>query len=347
MRSPIRNTLCTSACAGLLAATLVASGCGGGGGGGGSGSTSTVSGNISNQSTAMREKSRPTFLARVVRWLSPVTEAIAGRNGIHVSVNGTQVDTDQNGFFALTGPFSGAVTVSFGNGNRSFTVNIDVPAGATVILRDVDLREDGSAHPGDVDVHLRGTIVSASCGTSPQTVTIMPRGGGSNVTFDLNGDTKIKVDGQGGKTCSDLAAAAGQPASVEAVQQGDGSLLAERVKVRPTESDEQDEVEFRGLVTATSCPDSITVQRPDGQSVTVNLTSSTEIEDGQSCAGLAGQHVKVEGAAQPDGSVTATHIEVEDSGEIDHEADEDGGGQFGTPTPEPTETPESTPTPTP
>jgi len=330
---------------GALAAAILAAGCGGGGGGGGSSasSTSTLSGNVSNQSTAMRLEARPSLFARVLHLLSPVTEALAGRNGIHVSVGGAAADTDPNGFFAITGPFSGPITVSFGNGSQSFTVNIDVPPGATVILRDIDLRHDGSAHPGNVDVHLRGTIVGASCASSPQTLTIAPSGGGSDVTFDLDANTRIKVDGQRGKTCADLAGASGELARVEAVNQSNGTLLAERVNVRPTESGEQDEVEFRGAVIATSCPDSITVTRSDGQSVIVDLTTSTEIEDGGTCACLAGQHVKVEGTTQPDGSVSARHIEVEDSEEIDHEGD--GGDSSGTPTPEPTQTPTPTQTP--
>ena len=29
--------------------------------------------------------------------------AVAGRNGIHVTVNGLETETDQNGFFAITG----------------------------------------------------------------------------------------------------------------------------------------------------------------------------------------------------------------------------------------------------
>lgn len=335
-----------SSSAGALVIMALALGCGGGGGGGStSGATSTVSGNVSNQSTAMRLEARPTMFARLLHLLSPVTEAFAGRNGIQVTVGGSATNTDPNGFFALTGPFSGPITVSFGNGSRSFTVDVNVPAGSTVILRDVDLRNDGSAHPGHVDVRLRGTIVSASCATSPETLTIAPKGGGSDVTFDLDANTKIKVDGQGGRTCADLAGATGETARVEAVNQSSGVPLAERVSVHPTETDEQDEVEFRGTVSTTSCPESITVMRNDGQSVTVDLTTSTEFEDGGTCAGLAGQHVKVEGMAQSDGSVSATHIEVEDSGEIDHEGD--GGNPSGTPTPESTETPEPTQTPEP
>jgi len=330
-------------CAAVLGMAMLIVGCGGGGGGGGAASsaTSTVSGNVSNQSAAMRLISRPTMLARVLRLLAPVTDAIAGRNGIHVSIGGTAADTDPNGFFTLTGPFSGPVTVSFGNGSQSFSIDIDVPAGSTVVLRDVDLRHDGSAHPGSVDVRVRGIVVGTSCGTVPQTLTIAPASGGSNVTIDLDANTKIKVDGQGGKTCVDLVNAVGERARARAVRQNDGSLLAERVKVQPTDVDDQDEVEFRGTVTATSCPDSITVARSDGQSVTVHVTSSTEFEDGATCDALAGQHVEVEGTTEPDGSVSARHIAAEDAEEIDHEG---GDNPSGTPTPEPTETPTPTPT---
>ena len=98
-----RNSRFLSMSAGALIATALAVGCGGGGSGA-SGATSTVSGNVSNQSTAMRLEARPSLFARVLRLLSPVTEALAGRNGIHVSVGGTATDTDPNGFFAITGP---------------------------------------------------------------------------------------------------------------------------------------------------------------------------------------------------------------------------------------------------
>jgi len=300
----------------LTTALLIAlAGCGGGGSGGGTasggGATSTVSGNISNTSTAMRLSSPPTMLARVLHFFSPVTEAFAGRTGIHVSVGGVETDTDANGFFVLTGPFSGAVTVSFGAGNRTFTLQVDVPAGGTVVLRDVDLRDDGTAHAGGSGVKVVGTIASADCSSVPNTLTVAL--GNQNVIVDLGSSTLIKVGDQVAPgTCQDLANGAGQPVRVDAEVQPDGSLLADQVKIRPSMGEEHvDEVEFHGAVTALACPASITVARGDGQSVTVNLTSSTEFEGVADCSGLAiADNVEVEGTLA-NGEVTASEVQVE------------------------------------
>lgn len=296
---------------GLLLAILwiVLSGCGSGGGGGGQ--SSTVSGNVSNQSTAMRSAARPTLLASVMRFFSPVTEAAAGRNGIHVSVKGVEAETDPNGFFSLTGPFSGTVTVTFGNGIRSFTMDVNVPPGSTVILRDVELRDDGTARSGGEDFSLRGTLADASCEKNPQTIAVAL--GSQQVAVELSGSTRIRISGQGGSngSCADLTAHVGQPVRVEGVQQTDGSLLADSVHVNPQEGEGAEEIEFRGMVTSLACPSSITVQRTDGESISVTITSATEFEGIAGCSDLDGRSVKVEGTSG-DGTVTAKKIEVEE-----------------------------------
>lgn len=301
--------------ASILALALASCGGGGGGGGGGSGAASTLSGNVSNQSQAMRMTAPTTIVARLLRFLSPVTEALAGRNGIQVEVNGIQTETDQNGFFTITGPFSGVVTVSFGTGNRNFAMQVDVPPGATVVLRDVDLRDNGTADPERTDVDLRGSVVGASCNTTPQTLTVDVAG--QNVTVELDALTRIQISGPGpsDRTCAELANATGQRVRVEAIRRADGSLLAERVKVNPEAVEQAAQVEFRGTVTALNCPSSITVLRTDGQTVTVQIVSSTEFGDASGCSALAGRQVKVEGSMQ-NGAVVATEIEVEDELEI-------------------------------
>jgi hypothetical protein len=339
-----------------FASLVMMAGCGGGSGAGGSagvgGTTSTVSGNISNQSsTAMRMTASPTLLARVVRFFSPVTDAIAAVTGIQVTTNGVGTNTDPSGFFALSGPFSGLLNVLFNNGSQSFSVPINVPPGATVVLRDINLAADGTAQPGQMDVYLHGIIASASCSSTPETLTVAFPGG--TKTVDLDGNTKIRVSGNTtAATCQDLNTNAGQPVRVEAETQGDGSLLAERVKVRPEEADEAAEVGFRGAVTATSCPDSITVQRTDGESVTVKLTSSTVFEGATGCSNLStNEHVKVQGTLATDGTVTAGHVEVEDEQEMGREGHPFWmmpwpflGFSFPTPTPT---TATASPTPTP
>lgn len=296
----------------LCAALLV--GCGGGGGGGGSGATSTISGNVSNASTALLAHPRPTLLARVLRLVWPVGEAYAGRNGIHVTVNGVETDTDATGFFTISGPFSGPVTVSFGQGNRTFTMQVDVPSGATIVLRDVSLRDDGTAHAASTGFHLRGTVAAVTCDSVPRTLTVALAGGDALVGMDAG--TRIQVSGEGSSndTCEGLAASIGQSVRVEGDRASDGTLVADRVKVHPTaaEEDDRDDVEFRGTVSSLACPDSITVTRTDGESVLVHLGSSTEIDGATACGDLAGASVKVEGKAEADGSVTAKEIHVGD-----------------------------------
>ncbi|MGH7898791.1 MAG: DUF5666 domain-containing protein [Candidatus Binatia bacterium] len=299
--------------AGIVLVTMAA--CGGGGGGGGAGTTtSTISGNVANQATALRMPSAPrTMLARLIDALSPVSAAFAGRNGIHVSVGGLETETDSNGFFSITGPFSGPVTVSFGNGNRTFTLTIDVPPGATVVLRDVFLRDDGTAEPaGQGFFAIFGTLGEVSCDSTPQTLAVEL--GSQSIVVGLGPDTRIRIAGTDeSPSCADLAEQTGMPVRAAGEQLDDGSLLARRVKVGAHGSDDHHRrhVEFHGVVTALACPDSITVERTDGESVTVTLTDETEFEDGVACEDLAGQSVEVEGKLTDDG-VVATEIEVED-----------------------------------
>ncbi len=292
----------------LLAGVLA---CGGGGGGGGSGSStaSTVSGNVSNQSTAMLERAPATRLARLWQWLNPVGDAYAGRKGIHVSINGVETDTDANGFFALTGPFDGTVTVSFGSGNRTFTLQVNVPPGGTVILRDVDLRNDGTAHESARGFRLRGTVQAVDCAADSLTVAMAS----GSATVALDSATRIQIPG-GGKandTCANLALAIGQRVRVQGDGTQGGVLLADRVIVQPDAEEDsiEDEIEFRGTVSSLSCPGSIVVDRDDGESVTVTLGGSTELDT--VCTGLDGLHVKVEGTLQSDGSVAAREVEVD------------------------------------
>src|SRR5882672_7517925 len=97
---------------GLVAIAALAIGCGGGGGGGGGSSTSgtgnaTVSGNLSNQSMALQLRQSPTLLARIVHFLSPVTDAFAAPSGIQVLIKALETLTDGSGSFVVNGVGSG------------------------------------------------------------------------------------------------------------------------------------------------------------------------------------------------------------------------------------------------
>ena len=334
----------------LVAATAIA--CSGGGGGSdGSSATSgnaTVSGNVTNASTALRSTSSPTLLARLMRFLSPVTSAIAAQDGLRVLIHALETMTDGSGSFVISGVDSGAQTITFTDGTRTFTFQVPVLDGSTVVLRDVELGADGSATPGQIDTYFKGTIASASCGTSPETLTVALTN--QNVTVDLDAETVIKgADASPASSCADLAGLVGTAVNVEAVTQSDGNLLAERVKVGPDSSGQAGDIGLRGVVSVIDCPTSITLLRGDSESVTVNLDASTELEDGTTCEALDGQHVKVKGVLQSDGSVTATEIELSTEGERSCEGRRDfGGGHHGPGgDDEATPTPSASPTPTP
>ena len=356
MKQTIRSKACST---GLALVAVAAISCGGGGGGSGSTSaadgSATISGNVSQTSSAALRRAEPTILARVLRFFSPVTDAIAASNGIRVVIRNLTGSTDQNGSFVVNGAGAGLATVTFEENGQTFTMQVNVPNGSTVVLRDVELGSDGGAHPGQIDTYFRGAIASASCATTPQTLTVQLTN--ETETVELDANTRIRgSDATPASTCEDLAGATGQNVRVEAVTQSDGTLLAERVRVGANvEVDPANEIGFRGTVTATACPTSFTLARGDGSSEVVNLTDATEFEDGASCAALTDEHVKVRGALAVDGSVTASEVELETEGERGCEGRRDfsgpgGGGDddhegHGTPTPTATGEPTAIPTP--
>jgi hypothetical protein len=345
MKEKTSSQVCSMGLA-LVAAAAIS--CGGSGGGSTSAAAgnATLSGNVTQTSAAALHAAAPTLLARVFRLLSPVTDAIAASSGIRVLVHSLSASTDQNGSFVINGAGAGLSTVTFEQNGQTFTLQVTVPDGSTVVLRDIALGADGEARPGQIDTYLRGTIGGASCATTPETLTVALTN--QSVTVDLDANTRIKgTDSAPVSTCDDLANAVGQNVRVEAITQSDGTLLAERVKVGSGGAiDPANEIGFRGTVSATSCPTSFTLERGDGSSVTVNLTGTTELEDGATCESLSGEHVKVRGTLETDGSVTASEVEIETDGEESCEGRRSfqgpGGGEH-----EPTETPTPTATPTP
>ena len=243
----------------------------------------------------------------------------------------------KTGLFAVSGRnLDGHHTLKFVSGGKKYLLNVNVPLGGKLTLKDVKLipattvastpsssssASAGTAEADEEDLTVFGTLTSVDCSVSPPTITVTTASSNVfNMAFDP-ATTEI-VDQQTGQVitdCSTLQALAGQPVEAEArVNPTDGSLFAEQIYVNPS-SDDQTDSEFEGAIASTSCPDSIIVTRSDGVGVTVNLSSSTEIEiDGASdetggtCADLsAGMSVKVEGALRPDGSVDADNITVQ------------------------------------
>jgi hypothetical protein len=253
-------------------------------------------------------------LATVLRLLAPETDAYAGRPGIHVKAFGMETNADPMGFFAISGPFSGSTVISFVSENRAFTLPVEVPPGGTVILRDVDLRGDGTARPSAMGFRVRGTIASVSCDPTPRALAV--KLGDEKIQVELDGTTRIEVvDGNATKAaCQGLGKHVGELVRVEGDRSKEGTLLADRVNVGDAGevAIKMPEVEFRGAVERRQCPDRVSIQRTDGQIVGVQMDRLTRFDGVLACDDLAGASVRVQGSLRDDGNVLARAIEAED-----------------------------------
>ncbi len=171
-------------------------------------------------------------------------------------------------------------------------------------------------NPQPEEVHFSGIVQSENCPSS----IVVQRSDGTNVTVNIASSTEINIEDseqQSQGTCSSIPA--GAIVKVEGTSQG-SSVNAASIEVR------QNEFESEGTINSTNCganPPSLSFT-PDSASsavvVTIGPTTIIEVGDnkGATCADVASGAAKVEGVAQPDGSVAASKIEQEGEGSDGH-----------------------------
>ena len=130
-----------------------------------------------------------------------------------VSIDDTDLETltDVDGFFSLDGDFSGAVTVRFKNpddGELFGTFPLDIAPGATVFLRDVEIRLDLDLdEPVIVNeplhMNLAGTLSEIDCANGVLLVSGDPPGN-SQFTLLVSADTELVDTEDVPLDCSDL-----------------------------------------------------------------------------------------------------------------------------------------------
>ncbi len=149
------NKIMTYMLASVLALPLM--GCDSGGGGDGPSGNSTVQGNvdsISGGAATYRPASRDGWrgiLAQVAELVLP--RAWAAVEGVTIRVVGTDLvaTTADDGSFIISGVPAGQQTLIFSYGSTTSSLDVNVPANATVRLQNIDV-SSGSVDVGTVDV---------------------------------------------------------------------------------------------------------------------------------------------------------------------------------------------------
>jgi len=259
---------------------------------------------------------------------SVIAGSVSGGGNVKVAVVGTGKSSNTNaaGFFLLSGKnLAGKHRIVFTKNRKTYSTTILVPAGSTVSLQNTKLNTDGSAQAEQEDIEVAGTLSAVSCSTSPNTVTIAPSDGGASITMSFDAMTTEIVDDKTQTKIPDCNALASNyvnaPVKAEGTQASDGSIVADSIELNPGQAERGgggEDVHFDGIVQTENCPNSIVVQKSDSTNVTINITTTTEINidssDSHSAAQCSdipqGAKVDIEGAPQADGSVNATQIEV-------------------------------------
>ncbi|MHB8381441.1 MAG: DUF5666 domain-containing protein [Candidatus Binataceae bacterium] len=257
---------------------------------------------------------------------------VPGKLPVIITVKGAGKPVRANrksGFFSLSNPgLAGTHTVDLRQGKKTYSLSVTVPMGGRVDLSGVTLNSDGTVSLEQEDETVNGTLSSVACSVTPTTATIAAETGPVTLSFDVT-TTKI-VDVSSGTvitSCSNLDSYAGQtpavPVKAETIVGANGSLSATEIDLNPQSPSEGgggSSVDFHGSVTANNCPASISVSRSsDSTDVTVDLNPSTQIsidsQDNQTagtCADLVvNAQVEVEGSSNPDGSVTAATVTLD------------------------------------
>jgi hypothetical protein len=216
--------------------------------------------------------------------------------GMTVSITGTSIATSvgADGSFTLAGVPPGSAELHFSGGGTDARGTLSGIADQAQIT---------------ISVVINGGVAQLNVQTSEAEGTISGLTGACPTLTFMIGSTKVSTDATttfDGGTCQQLAN--GGNADVKGAKQPDGSIKATRVSVEETPQPEPTEVEgtISGLTGA--CP-AVTFMI----GTTKVTTDSTTTFAGGACQQLAnGGKADVRGAKQPDGSIKAARVSVEE-----------------------------------
>jgi hypothetical protein len=235
--------------------------------------------------------------------------ALSTKAGIQVSVTGTALVTmtDSSGKFVLTGVPAGPVELRFeGAGvNARLTVSGLTPGQTLTITVNVNGGQATLVPEGDEGgVDFKGPIQSIDVGAGSLMV------GGRKVT--TNADTRIMSGDETRVSLSTLKV--GATVEVQGTTQADMSVLAKTIQLEENQGGDKSEVDLKGSIQSIDLgAGSFMV---DGRKVTTNADTKIVGKDDSHISFSAlkvGATVHVHGTTQPDMSVLAKTIQLQES----------------------------------
>jgi hypothetical protein len=209
-----------------------------------------------------------------------------------VSIDDTQLETltDVDGQFSLDGDFSGTVTVRFKNpndGESLGTLSLEVAPGATVFLRDVEIRRDLDLADAvmvgaPLQLNLAGTVSETDCANGVVVVvddTVQRKA----FTLRLNAATDLVDSKDNLLGCADLVRGAAVVLEEGILDLEDRSITAVRLVLEPGKRPvlrTEIQVARRGVVLRAECERGSVIYIVDSQLqdlVRVELTPATRL----------------------------------------------------------------------
>jgi hypothetical protein len=291
----------------ILIACVVCLSCSDGGPVGTGISVSAISGNVVDvQADAAAARVAPTA---------------AGLPPIRISVDGlpsVATMADRSGNFVLRGRFDGAVTVRFAVPQFQVTQQLDVPAGSTVVLQDIELQPDGVVAQAARQLEFFGSVDLVDC--SDGTLLVHERRP-DGTQFLVHLDAQTSFADTEGRSASCDAVREGSTVGVQGsiAYAGDRTITALVVTLGPVEAPPPQsrlEARFVGAIAALDCSAGYIVVADAQQRSAVQLTSRTLLTRGSSplaCADLQlGEPVRGDGQInlRMPGVIVATALTV-------------------------------------
>ncbi|HVO24546.1 MAG TPA: DUF5666 domain-containing protein [Candidatus Margulisiibacteriota bacterium] len=249
---------------------VAAAGCASDGGPVGTGisSASAISGNVVDVQT-------DTTTAGTAPPLPPIQVSVDG------SPNATTT-ADSDGNFVLSGNFDGRVTLRFTVPQYQVTQELDVPAGSTIVLQDIELRPDGVAAQAARQLDFFGTVDLIDC-TDGTLLIHDRRAPGTQFLVHLDDQTSIENAAGAAQSCAAIRVGSTVEVEGSIAYAADGTITALVVTLAPPPPgppQRQVEAEFSGAIAALDCSTGYVVVDDSVQRTTVQLTAGTRVGGG-------------------------------------------------------------------